>query len=574
MKHLFAFVLMLGALTMSARELPVTTIGGRQCYVYDVAKRENIYDVSRTLGVSTAQIVRFNPSAADGLRQGMRLFIPCSIVENEAIKPARVDGPDAPRAATPSPSVSRGTAVQPDSAPATPAPSPVTYTVGKGESLYGISRKFNITMERIVELNPAARYGVRQGDILVLDPSTPVEADSAPLQAVTGDDPIPAPEVAAPAVVAGQAPDLSLVIADEPLSRDTLNMAVMLPFMSHEADPGKNSRLFVEFYRGLLLAAHDLRNNPGNHVNIYAYDTSASDDSVRAIMRRPEMADMNIIIAPDNEAHLQLIADDMMSNTLLYNTFNVRSDLYLTNPRVIQANIPHTPMLAKAVDAFVEMYGDYTPVFLSRIDGPADKDVFTSRLRQRLDSLAIPYRNITYKNLLSHRDLDTMSTDLNYVFVPVSGARAEFAKFSEAIRQFGQSRPDRSIRLFGYPDWIIFRGEYFNRLCELEATIYTRFYADMQAIDTRLMARDFEAAYGEEMLDAAPVQGILGYDTGRYLISLLQEYGTGFTDRFTPYAGLQSVMNFVSSPGGGDVNDSLLIVTFTPDGSTLKTALE
>ena len=172
------------------------------------------------------------------------------------------------------------------------------------------------------------------------------------------------------------------------------------------------------------------------------------------------------------------------------------------------------------------------------------------------------------------RDLDTLAMERNYVFVPVSGSRAEFAKISEAIRRFGESRMSNSVRLFGYPDWIVFRGEYFNRLCELEATIYTRFYADMKDPATEAVSKLFERTYGTPMLDAAPVQGLLGFDTGMYLLSGLKEYGREFADNLGTYNGLQSAMDFERQPGGGDVNDALFIVTFTPDGSTIKTVVE
>lgn len=581
----------LAPVSLNARDLPVTTIGGRECYIYDVKKGENIYDVSQELGLSTAEITRYNPSAADGLRTGMRLYIPVDAVDKGKATRRATASHSQPAADTP-PTQSRQAD---DSRPATSRPVPEfsvpaaeptttpegveTYTVKRGESLYGISRKFNISMEELISLNPSAEYGVKAGDVLVIR--------SADTHAVT--EPEPAASNESPAFIEPEN-KYSLIPSEERISRqyvvqysdsldsatavDTLNMAVILPFMLHADEPGKNAQLFTEFYKGLLLAADSLKNAPGNHINIYAYDSSASADSVSAIMRRPEMADMNLIIGPDNEAQLQIIADAMMSGTYLYNTFNVRSTLYNDNRHVMQANIPHSPMLEKAVGAFTEMYAAYTPVFLSRIDGAADKDAFTSLLKQRLDSDSTEYREITFRNLLSHRDLDTLAMERNYVFVPISGSRAEFAKISEAIRRFGDSRPQQSVRLFGYPDWIVFRGEYFNRLGELEATIYTRFYADMKNADVESFAQLFRHTYGTEMLDAAPVQGLLGFDTGMYLLSALKEYGKEFADNLGPYNGLQSVMNFHQSPGRGEVNDALLIVTFAPDGSTIKTTIE
>lgn len=574
----FVITLIFGLLapfSLIARDLPVTTVGGRECYIYDVKKGENIYDVSRELGLPTVEITRYNPSAADGLRTGMRLYIPTSLVNKKS-------GVTTSRTSTPPVTVPAARTEATN--PATATHGVETYTVKRGESLYGISHKFNISMEELIALNPSAEYGVKAGDVLVIKAADNVASAQPEANDTTE------PEI--DPVMPYDDPDkYSLIPSEERISRqyivavgdslddlghdiDTLNMAVILPFMLHSAQQDKNAQLFVEFYKGLLLAADSLKNAPGHFINIYAYDSAASADSVSAIMRRPEMADMNLIIGPDNEAQLQIIADYMMSGTHLYNTFNVRSNLYAGNPRVMQANIPHSPMLEKAVDAFSEMYRSYTPVFLSRIDGAADKDAFTSLLKQRLDNDSVGYREITFRNLLSHRDLDTLSVERNYVFVPVSGSRAEFAKISEAIRRFGDSRPSNSTRLFGYPDWIIFRGEYFNRLCDLEATIYTRFYADMKNPETAAVTDQFRHTYGTDMLDAAPVQGLLGFDTGMYLISALKDYGKEFADHLGPYTGLQSVMNLEQKPGEGEVNNALIIVTFGPGGNVIKTTLE
>lgn len=586
---LFWAVLAQGAAV--GRDLPVASIGGRDCYVYEVSKGENIYDVSREVGLPTVEITRYNPSAADGLRTGMKLYLPVTLVDKGKVKPAvaagdgasvvNVDTGDAglnvSEVSVPSTVVAPVAGVDAGDGSAT------TYTVKRGESLYGISRKFDITMEQLIAMNPSAEYGVKGGDVLIIKPGVNgvVTADVGTDTTTLGSDDVDYSLVRSEERITAQyvTPLFNDEAEELDVATDTLSMAVMLPFMLSDADASKNSSLFIEFYKGLLLAVDSLRVMPGNHINLYAYDTAASTDTIVAIMNRPEMRHMDVIIGPDNDAHLQLIAGLMSPETYLYNVFNVRSNLYATNSRVMQANIPHSSMLNKAVDAFSEMFATHTPVFVARIDGAADKDAFTSLLKQRLDKDSIAYRDVTFRNLLSHRDLDMLSRDLDYVFVPVSGARAEFAKISEAIRRFGESRPDRSTKVFGYPDWIIFRGEYLTRLRELEATIYTRFYADMTDYETMQIVEKFKQKYGSEMLDAAPVQGLLGFDTGKYLIELLKIYGREFGTNAGSYSGVQSVMNYVGrdtdgADGGGAYNDALIIVTFAPDSTVLKTIVE
>lgn len=584
--------LIIGVLTplaaFSRDNLRVTTVGDRQCYIYDVKKGESIYDVSRELGIPPVEITRYNPTAADGLRTGMRLYIPCAIVDKGH---PRALGSNTGSVVTTQPVVTVPAARNDNNDNVTDN---TTYTVKRGESLYGISHKHGMTTDQLISLNPAAEYGVKEGDILVVKAgkSTTTNHDRQTTRPGSTHPYGHAIATETEAETKYEDPDKYSLIpsekrisheyvarVDDPIvpdiqqSPDTVNMAVLLPFMLHESEPGKNAQLFIEFYKGLLLAADSLKNRPGHHVNIHAFDTSASADTISAIMNRPEMNGMDMIIGPDNEAHLQLIADRMGSDTRLYNTFNVRSNLYIDNPNVIQANIPHSPMLAKAVDAFAEMYRGYTPVFLARIDGAADKDAFTSQLKQRLQADSTAYRDITFKNLLTHHDIDTLDMERNYVFVPVSGSRAEFAKLSEAIYRIGQSRPERSIRIFGYPEWITFRGEYLNRLNELEATIYTRFHADMKDPDTEAFTHKFQTAYGTEMLDAAPVQGLLGFDTGMFLLSLFKDHGHEYADHMQPYTGLQSAMHFKQDNSHGTVNEALMTVTFRQERS-IKTVLE
>ena len=567
---------MFASLAAMSRELPVKTVGGRECYVYDVQKGENIYDVSRALGIPTVEITRYNPSASDGLRAGMRLYIPLAIVDSNtpASKPDAVaDNSSAPADAAVTVPATRTT--PPAESAAYDTDGSDTYTVRKNESLYGISHKLGIPMDELIAMNPSAEYGVKAGDVLVIKQSGQTSVSRQENVSESESERFTEEPINYSLIPSERRLSQNVIkIADlEPL--DTVNMAVMLPFMLNQDPAPKTSQLFVEFYKGLMLAADSLKNNGGHYINIYAYDTEASVETIESIMRRPEMSSMHLIIGPDNETHLNLIASEMPSTATLYNTFNVKSDIYRSRANVMQANIPHSPMLTKAVTTFVEMYEAYTPVFLSRIDGAADKDAFTSLLKSRLDSIGTEYRSITFRNLLSHNDVDTLAEGRNYVFVPVSGSRAEFAKLSEAIHRLGQSRPDNSIRVFGYPDWITFRGEYQSRLSQLEATIYTRFYADVNDSATADVMNSYRAMYGTEMLDAAPVQGLLGFDTGMYLIGLLKEFGTDFTQHPGSYTGLQSVMNFGrQSDAKGYVNNALLIVTFTPGGNAIKTTIE
>lgn len=80
------------------------------------------------------------------------------------------------------------------------------------------------------------------------------------------------------------------------------------------------------------------------------------------------------------------------------------------------------------------------------------------------------------------------------------------------------------------------------------------------------------------MVEAVPTQGILGYDTGMYIIRGLREKAaTGVFP--ADFSGLQSELRLVRANGpesgdqGGLYNEALLLIHFLPGGSVEKICL-
>lgn len=59
-----------------AKTLPVKVIDGKEYYCYKVGKGADIYKIAEELGVTRNQIIKYNKSAADGIKKGMNLYFP------------------------------------------------------------------------------------------------------------------------------------------------------------------------------------------------------------------------------------------------------------------------------------------------------------------------------------------------------------------------------------------------------------------------------------------------------------------------------------------------------------------
>lgn len=538
----------------TVEQLPTIRVNGKIMYYYDTQSGDNIYTIADKLGISVKDIRANNPSVSDGIKPRMRLFFPTDIQTS-----AEGD--------------SRG---------------PLTHVVVKGESVYGIARQHGLTMDELIALNPFAKDGIKPGMRLRLQEDdanavTGAEKRQAPIPAEEDDRDISAGDEIAeetdPSDPAAAVPDGRMTEPD-PVAGDSLtvdkkemNVAIILPFLLNEETVGRQTQLYTEFYKGFLLAADSL-NLPGRTpVRLHAYDSSASLDSVRAIMSRPEMALMDLIIAPDNTPQLDAIAHTAPENAWVLNVFAVKDSSYMTMPGMIQTNIPHNEMYDHAIEGFLDCFPSATPVFLVRKGGRTDKEEFADRLKYRLDLDGRIHKTVTFDGYLADADLAEFNPDTeSFVFIPVSGSRDEFTRVLHAIKAFKERalNPD-AVQVFGYPEWTTFRESQFDEICDLGTTIYSRYSPVERDPDAIRVNGAFRNTYGEGVLDKQmPVLGILGFDTGMMVIEGLRAMAE--TDYFpSTFSGIQSGIRLEQAGNdGGLFNNALFIITYRPGGHIEK----
>ncbi len=581
------------ALHAAFKDLPVKTVNGRLYHYYEVPAKETVYSLCYKLDISKDEMIRHNPSVADGLRAGMTLFFP---VEESA-----------------------ETAVQPSAAPGRV----VSHHVQKGETIFGIAHKYGVNTEAVIEQNPVLKNGLKAGQtIQITVPGTVVEpkvAESAPAQpapvqpagvkgyivkkketfysiavanglsvaALEAANPgvtslkegqvlnIPVREVPAQTVAdASAAPTGDKSVAEATADSVTVaaadksvSLAVMLPFMLNEESPSKNACRYTEFYKGLLLAVDSLRNN-GTPIHVTAYDTEGSVLKVREALTDSTFRRHNAIIAPDNSAQMAILAEYGKNNNVkVVNTFIVRDDSYLTNPDMVQANLPSQLMYRKAIDALMERFENATPVFLNIKGTTGDKTDFVGELRKSLDAKGKTYMEVEADGRLTVADLKPLPADGNYVFVPATGRQADLNKLMPGIIEWRDQAVTPTVQLFGYPEWTTFRGETLENMHNLNTTVYSRFYTDEESARTKDIDARYKQWYGARMENAVPRLGLLGFDTGMFVIPYMLNGGD-------KYDGVQNGYYLVrSGENGGAYNDALYFVTFRPGNVTDKTRI-
>lgn len=127
----------------SAERSKVTeTISGKKYYKHKVEKGQTLYSISKLYAVDQKIIETENPELKDGFKIGQILKVPFETTATTDKKET--------------------------SAVTTDKSNYVKHTVEKEQTLYSISKKYNVSIEDIKKLNPEAENGIRLGQELTI----------------------------------------------------------------------------------------------------------------------------------------------------------------------------------------------------------------------------------------------------------------------------------------------------------------------------------------------------------------------------------------------------------------------
>ena len=116
---------------------PVTTINGVEYYQYTVQPSEGLLSIGRKFKISQDEIIKASPEVKEGLKVGQQILIP--IPKKSGKK-----------------SLTGKTSLNEF----------IQYKVEKKQTLFSISRKFNVSEEEIIKFNPGIKNGLKEGIIL------------------------------------------------------------------------------------------------------------------------------------------------------------------------------------------------------------------------------------------------------------------------------------------------------------------------------------------------------------------------------------------------------------------------
>lgn len=157
------------ALNAQNLNLPVVNKNGNEFYCYEVNEEETPYAIAKKFGWDLNQMMRINPEANEGIKKGMKLYYPLTSVEKVTPLVEVTINPESIRKeddTVKSVAVSKSSGEDRTFDRTYP---PIVHKVKKGETIYGISRQYDIPLERIYTSYPEVKQGVKPGMMLTFE---------------------------------------------------------------------------------------------------------------------------------------------------------------------------------------------------------------------------------------------------------------------------------------------------------------------------------------------------------------------------------------------------------------------
>lgn len=410
------------------------------------------------------------------------------------------------------------------------------YKVKKKDTIYGIAKKYNITIDQLISANPDMQkpdYTLQKGDQLVIP--APLPAPTQPVQ--------PAQQPAAQ-------------VAKK--SSSAVRIGVMLPL--HNVD-GDGQRM-VEYYRGILMACDSLKAQ-GISTDVRAWNVPI-DGNVQQTLADNHAKDCDVIFGPLYTKQVKPMGDFCRRNNIkLVIPFSINGNDVASNDHIMQVYQSAQQQNELAVNAFVERFKGCHAVIIDCNDTTSRKGVFTAALRKRMEAAGIGY-SIT--NLKSSEAMFAKAFDASKQNVVVlnTGRSPELNVALAKLNGLKVTAPAMRISLFGYTEWLMYTKVYLDYYHRYDAYIPTSFYYNPLAPRTANLERSYRRWFKSDMRQALPRFAITGYDHAQFIIRGLHKYGSKFngTSQQNTYTPLQTPLKFKFVQGGGMQNSAFMLVHY------------
>ena len=522
---------------------------------HTVAQGQTLYSISKLYNTTVDEIIKFNPGCNETLSIGQKLIIP-----GNSAKEVKNKEPQAGK----------------------------THTIQSGETLYRLSKMYNVTTEELCKANPGLSVSnFRTGEVIIIPTKENVKEDGTPSKSskeivasqkeekkqtiigthkvgrkesvesickkygITTNELIKAnPELKERKLKRKmvlyipspqkEEPKPQIIVKKEEGATDkfhkginddkTLKVAVVLSFLLDTYAPKEQSRM-VEYYQGFLMAVEQLKRE-GYSFEINTYDAGHKDKSLDSLLSSRAFNDVEMIIGASYPKHNKELAKFAKERQIpLVIPFSSKKDEAINNPTVYIANGIQSFILPQISSRFVKTFPNANVLFVEDTI-KSNKTEFIKSLTSELTNNDIPFTTIQMEQLSNEEVVlqtlvEAQVEDKEFVVVPTSSSATTLNTLLPSLLHAKgiDSLDVAKFKLFGYPEWQIHAKDTRELMYEVDTYFYATFYSHYALPRVAEFQEEYIRWYNRSIQNIYPRYGMLGYDTGYFFLLAASLYG-------------------------------------------------
>jgi LysM repeat protein len=495
-------------------------VNGSIVYIHKVEQGQTLYAISKAYNVLIADIEASNDSLKSGLKAGMELKIP-TLSDNKN-KTISLDN----------------------------SGKFILHTVEKKQTLYFISKKYNLNPEDIQKANPEISQGLKEGMVIKI-PQKEIKTIEPPVVPILNE------------------PRVEKKGNEKPLSGIHVNL--FLPFYLNQNDSLINKESLVEtdelfsksipgieFLSGFQIACDSII-KLGTKVNINIYDTPADSSAAASFFANKQFKNAALWVGPFHSHAASSAAKAVKnSNTLLILPYSSPNKVLLGNENVLKI----TPSLPTGMENLsLQLIDKNKNTQFILVHNALNKEMQIVDLikktfkAQNNDSIKeIIYKTVGLKGLTG-----ALSKSKNNMIIVASSDQAFVTDLFNKLKALDTK--EYKISVTGMDSWINYDNLDINMIQKLNLQIPANSYINYTDTVTNIFIKSYREKYNTE----PGKYSFSGYDAAMYFIPLLIKYGNGAIDKIesTKKTCLSTAFDFKKTgDDSGFENQSVFILRY------------
>ncbi len=461
-------------------------IDGTSVYIHKVEQGQTLYAISKAYNVLITDIESSNDSLKNGLKAGMELRIP--VLSDKKSKAISLDY----------------------------SGKFILHKVEKKQTLYAISKKYNLSSEDIQKANPEIAEGLKEGMVIKI-PQKEIKTVEPPVVPILKE------------------PKVEKKGNEKPLNGIHVNL--FLPFYLNQNDSIINKEnleetdeLFsksipgIEFLSGFQIACDSIIKS-GTKVNVNVYDTPADSTAAVSFFANKQFKNAALWVGPFH-SHAASSAAKAVKNTnaLLILPYSSPNKVLLGNENVLKI----TPSLPTGMENLsLQLIEKNKNTQFILVHNALNKEMQIVDLikkafkAQNKDSIKeIIYKTVGLKGLTG-----SLSKSKNNMIIVASSDQAFVTDLFNKLK--GLDDKEYKIAVTGMDTWINYDNLDINMIQKLNLQIPANSHINYNDTITNIFIKSYREKYNTEPGKYA----FSGYDAAMYFIPLLIKYGNGAIDK-------------------------------------------